>query len=117
MCLFCLLLKAKMERKCVVRKKMAVAVTIGAALGVLTGVQLAPKSGRETRKDIVENIKEMKKKVKEVSEKNLKKMEVIEEKIVEKTNKMLDEVKETVSDIEEATIQSPHIESFRKKLK
>ena len=117
MCLLCLLLEGKIERKCVVRKKMAVAATIGAVVGGFAGVLLAPKAGKETRKDIVKNIKEMTKKVKELAKKDLEKLEVMEEIIKAETHKIVSEVKETVSDIEDAANDSPHFESFKKKLK
>ena len=117
MCLLCLLLEGKIERKCVVRKKMAVAAMLGAVAGGFAGVLLAPKAGRETQKDIVKNIKALTNRAKELSNKNLEKIEVIEEKIYEETHNMLSEVKETVSDITDVTNESPHFESFKKKLK
>jgi gas vesicle protein len=110
-------MEGKIERKSVVRRKMVVAATIGVVVGGFAGVLLAPKSGKETRKDIVNNIKEMTKKVKEVAKKDLDKLEVMEEEIKAETHKIVSEVKETVSVIEDAANDSPHFESFKKKLK
>ena len=39
-------------------KKVAIGVTVGTVIGAITGILTAPKSGKETREDIVNKTKE-----------------------------------------------------------
>ena len=128
MCLMCRFLKGKMQHKGCVRKKMAVAATIGATVGVVAGLLLASKPGRETREELVKKIKELPDKAKELAKKTHEKLEKVKEKISEETHTMLDEVKEKVTDAEDAMnegqrfkkpveITEEEIDSFKKKLK
>lgn len=128
MCLLCELLKGKMERRGCVRRKMAVAATIGAAVGVVAGVLLAPKAGKETREELIKDIKELPDKAKELSEKTYEKLEEVKEKIADETHKMLGGVKETVSEAEDAIdedsrfkkpseITEEEVDAFKNKLK
>lgn len=128
MCLLYELLKGKMERKGRVRRKMALAAIIGAAAGVVAGVLLAPRAGKETREELMNNIKELPDKAKELSEKTHEKLEEVKEKIVDETHKILGSVKETVSEAEDALdegsrfknpskITEEEVDSFKNKLK
>lgn len=55
--------KEKMERRRVA-KKVAIAAATTTAIGVLGGIVIAPKSGKETREDIKNKAKEVNKNIK-----------------------------------------------------
>lgn len=63
--------------------KLAIGAAIGAVAGVITGLLFAPKSGKETRKDISENAVKVKNKVVDEA----KNAEVELKKIVDKVEK------------------------------
>ncbi len=49
--------KKEIAKKVKVAKKLATVATVGSAVGAVAGVLLAPKSGKETRQDIVNSAK------------------------------------------------------------
>ncbi|MBD7914889.1 YtxH domain-containing protein [Clostridium sp. Sa3CUN1] len=60
MALYNLIEKKRREKKRKLVKTATVSTIVGGALGVLSGVLLAPKSGKETRNDIKEKVDEVK---------------------------------------------------------
>lgn len=50
--------KKEREKRIKAVKKIAMAVSIGSAVGAATGLLFAPKSGKETRQDIVNGVKD-----------------------------------------------------------
>ncbi len=50
--------KKEKEKKIKAIKKIAVAASVGSALGGATGLLFAPKSGKETRQDIAKGVKD-----------------------------------------------------------
>lgn len=62
MALYNLIEKKRKERKRKIVKAATVSTVVGGTLGVLSGVLLAPKSGKETRNDIKEKVDEVKSK-------------------------------------------------------
>ena len=73
-----------------------IGVTLGFAVGVLGGVLLAPKSGRETREDIINAAKQLPVKAKRVLAKGKEKVKETKEKLKETKAKFSEktEVKE-----------------------
>lgn len=127
MCLLCTLLRGRMERKHDVCKKVAVAATIGLTVGAVAGVLLAPKAGKETREDILQNLNELPDKAKELSDKVQVMMGEVKDEITEETQKLMSEVKEVSSDIknemeDDSRFQKPteiteeQVKAFKKKL-
>ncbi len=51
-------IKREREKKIKVVKKVAIAASVGSAIGAATGLLFAPKSGRETRQDIANGVKD-----------------------------------------------------------
>ena len=86
------------ERERMARRKIAIGAAIGLTVGAVAGVLLAPKTGKETREDIVKTIQELPEKAKKLSEKTQTVMGEIKEEITEKTDEIMDEAKEAVSD-------------------
>ena len=123
-----LLPKVKLERESEVRKKVAIGATIGLTVGAVAGVLLAPKAGKETREDILQNLNELPDKAKELSDKVQVMMGEVKDEITEETQKIVSGVKEKVSDIEDemaedSRFQKPteitgeQVDAFKKKLK
>ena len=75
------------------KKKTVVSLGIGAALGAGIGVLLAPKSGKETRKDLKNKIEELRNKLKKIDKQDIK--NYVEERInkIEEQLKDLDKEK------------------------
>lgn len=107
MALFNLIEKKRKERKRKIVKAATVSTVVGGTLGVLSGVLLAPKSGKETRNDIKEKVDEVKSITIEQT-KNLKSNVVeakskIKEYLKDKKDGVKEEaVEEVVEDIEES---------------
>ena len=127
MSLMDLLQKGKLERKSDVRKKVAIAATAGVAVGAFAGVLLAPKAGRETREDIMQNLNDLPDKAKALSDKVQVMMDEVKDEITEETQKFMGEVKEVSSDIknemqDDSRFQKPseiteeQVKAFKKKL-
>lgn len=76
--LYKLIEKKRKEKRNKMVKRTAVSTLIGGAVGVLSGLLLAPKSGKETRKDIQEKVGEIKNST--VEKKNMIKSNVNEAK-------------------------------------
>ena len=123
-----LLPKVKLERESEVRKKVAIGTTIGLTVGAVAGVLLAPKAGRETREDILQNLNELPDKAKELSDKVQVMMGEVKDEITEETQKLMSEVKEVSSDIKNEIQDDPRfqklteiteeqVDAFKKKLK
>ena len=93
-----LLPTGRWEREKQARRKIAIGAAIGLTVGAVAGVLLAPKTGKETREDIVKTIQELPEKAKKLSEKTQEVMGEIKEEITEKTDEIMDEAKEAVSD-------------------
>ncbi|MDO5779934.1 MAG: YtxH domain-containing protein [Clostridium sp.] len=71
MALYNLIEKKRKEKRKKIVKTAAVSTLVGGTLGVLSGVLLAPKSGKDTREDIKEKMNDIKVKTIDQSE-NLK---------------------------------------------
>ena len=123
-----LLPKVKLERESEVRKKVAIGATIGLTVGAVAGVLLAPKAGKETREDILQNLNELPDKAKELSDKVQVMMGEVKDEITEETQKLMGEVKEVSSDIKNEMQDDPRfqkpteiteeqVDAFKKKLK
>jgi len=123
-----LLPKVKLERESEVRKKVAIGATIGLTVGAVAGVLLAPKAGRKTREDILQNLNELPDKAKELSDKVQVMMGEVKDEITEETQKLMGEVKEVSSDIKNEIQDDPRfqklteiteeqVDAFKKKLK
>jgi len=70
---------------------------IGASLGVIAGILIAPKTGEETREDVKEKLNTIKSKVDDLYEKSLEKTNELVSKsegIIEKGKKKLKEITE-----------------------
>lgn len=78
--------KRKEKRKRIV-KTAAVSTLVGGTIGVLSGVLLAPKSGKDTREDIKE-------KMNDVKIKTMKQSESLKNDVKEAKNKIKDYLKE-----------------------
>ena len=122
-----LLPKVKLERESEVRKKVAIGATIGLTVGAVAGVLLAPKAGKETREDILQNLNELPDKAKELSDKVQVMMGEVKDEITEETQKLMGEVKEVSSDIKNEMQDDPRfqkpteiteeqVKAFKKKL-
>lgn len=106
MALFNLIEKKRKERKRKIVKAATVSTVVGGTLGVLSGVLLAPKSGKETRNDIKEKVDEVKSITIEQT-KNLKSNVVeakskIKEYLKDKKDGLKEEAVEEVEAIEES---------------
>lgn len=110
----------RLEREREVRRKIrkekavsAVKITVGAAVGAGIGILFAPKSGKETREDIVKATKDgveyvsenVNNAVKVVADKAKEVKEVVEEKYEDFTNRNMTEISPEVEemDITEST--------------
>lgn len=60
MALFNLIEKKRKEKRKKIVKAATASTIVGGTLGVLSGILLAPKSGKETRNDIKEKVDEVK---------------------------------------------------------
>ena len=94
-----LLPRVKLERASEIRKKVAIGATIGLTVGAVAGVLLAPKAGKDNRKDLMKTIHELPAKVKPVSDKAQEKIRETKEKITGKTHKFMGDAKEKGSGI------------------
>lgn len=103
-----LLPKVKLERESEVRKKVAIGATIGLTVGAVAGVLLAPKTGKETREELLKNIQELPDKAKALSEKTQEKLGEVKEKITEETHKIMTGEKETLLDIDKDLYNELH---------
>ncbi len=68
-------------------KNVAIGAAVGATVGAAAGVLLAPKSGKETREDLVKATREIPEKAKVMVEKAKEKMDEVKEKLQEKKTK------------------------------
>jgi len=84
-----LLPKTKGEQEKDLRKSTAIAATIGIAVGAAAGVLLAPKSGKQTRQEIIANTHEL-----------LDKTGESKEKLSEEAQQLMNEVKKQVAAID-----------------
>src|SRR5665647_175192 len=107
-----LLPKVKLERESEVRKKVAIGATIGLTVGAVAGVLLAPKAGRKTREDILQNLNELPDKAKELSDKVQVMMGEVKDEITEETQKLMGEVKEVSSDIKNEMRDDPRFQKL-----
>jgi gas vesicle protein len=103
-----LLPKVKLERESEVRKKVAIGATIGLTVGAVAGVLLAPKTGKETREELLKNIQELPDKAKALSEKTQEKLGEVKEKITEETHQIMTGEKETLLDIDKELYNELH---------
>ena len=71
-------------------------LAFGAAVGVGIGLLIAPKSGKETRKDLKEKFDELVQKVKELD------AEEVKENLIKK----IDEIKEGIADLDKEKVTS-----------
>jgi gas vesicle protein len=99
--------KKEKAKKVKAAKKMATAATVGSAVGAIAGVLLAPKSGKETRQDIVNNVKS-------TSENVRNSARDIKEKAVGVQNKLksvcvLGKANKLVADIKEKKLQTVEV--------
>ena len=108
MCLLCTLLRGRMERKHDVCKKVAIAATVGMTVGIVTGILLAPKAGKETREELLKKIQELPDKAKGLSEKTQEKLGEVKERITEETQKIVSGEKETLLDIDKDLYNELH---------
>ena len=92
-----LLPTGRWEREKLARRKIAIGAAVGLTVGAVAGVLLAPKTGKETREELVKNIQELPDKAKRLSEKTHAVMDEIKEEVTEETHKIMDGVKEAVS--------------------
>lgn len=70
---------------------------IGASLGIIAGILIAPKSGEETREDVKEKLNTIKSKVDDLYEKSIEKTNEIVSKgevLIEKGKKKFKEITE-----------------------
>jgi gas vesicle protein len=90
--------KRRKERKRAARRKTvkntAIGAGVGAAVGLAAGVLLAPKSGKETREDIVDNTKRAAGFVSDNTKKAV-------DKVSEASRKAVDTVKGSIHDVKE----------------
>lgn len=84
--------KKEIEKKVKAAKKIAVATSVGSAVGAVTGLLFAPKAGKETRKDIADNVKA-------ASESVSEKVKCSGEKLRKKTATVHKEFKGTLANI------------------
>lgn len=89
----------KMESKRNERKKVVIAATLGVTTGVVAGLLLAPKSGKQTWEYLSKNIHKLPKKARVFSEKTQEMMGEAKESIAEETHKIMSEVKEIASNV------------------
>jgi|SRR5665647_177558 len=108
MCLLCTLLRGRMERKHDVCKKVAIAATVGMTVGIVTGILLAPKAGKETWEELLKKIQELPDKANPFSDKARKVVEEAKEKITEETQKIVSGEKETLLDIDKDLYNELH---------
>lgn len=71
-------------------KNVAIGAAVGAAVGATAGVLLAPKSGKETRDDLVRATNGLPEKAKEIIEKTKEKVEEVKGKLKEKQTKSIE---------------------------
>ncbi|AEV67773.1 YtxH domain-containing protein [Acetivibrio clariflavus] len=105
-----LLENRKRARRKAARKKaaknIAVGAGVGAAVGLTAGVLLAPKSGKETREELAENVKDVAEKVADSTKKTARRVSVgtkkaaglLKEKITELKNRKVNEEVEISQD-------------------
>lgn len=67
--------------------KFVLGTLLGAALGAVAGILYAPKSGKETRKDLGDKAKEIARKGKDFAERESKELKEKAEKVVEDIKK------------------------------
>lgn len=95
--------RGKRARKQKERKKFLQNVALGAAVGVtvgaVAGVLLAPKSGKETREDVVKAVKGLPGKAKEGIEAVKEKVEEVKKSVTEKAEDIKKSVTEKAEDI------------------
>lgn len=87
MALYNLIEKKRKEKRKRVIKTATVSTLVGGTLGVVSGVLLAPKSGKDTRKDIKE-------KVTDVKVKTVEQSKVLKNNMKEAKDKIKDYLKE-----------------------
>ncbi|CAM2079134.1 MAG: hypothetical protein NSGCLCUN01_03346 [uncultured Clostridium sp.] len=87
MTLYNLIEKKRKEKRKKVIKTATVSTLVGGTIGILSGVLLAPKSGKDTREDI-------KGKIKDAKIKTINKSETLKNNIRESKNKINDYLKE-----------------------
>ncbi|MDX9745733.1 MAG: YtxH domain-containing protein [Syntrophales bacterium] len=76
-------------------------VIIGGVIGAVIGILFAPKSGRETREDIVRKTDEIVKKAKDEYEGALEKSKVVYESAIRKAKEIQLMAREKVEDVED----------------
>lgn len=81
MALFNLIEKKRKEKRKKIVKAATVSTLVGGTIGVVSGVLLAPKSGKETRNDIKERVTDVKAKTVEQSKALKNNMKEAKEKI------------------------------------
>lgn len=102
--------------------KLALGALIGAAAGFVTGVLLAPKSGKETRKDIkdgalkakdaaVEKAEELKGKATQVAEDVTKKANTVKGDVTEKAEELKSRVEQAVEGAQKGFNKKPTAKS------
>ncbi|MDU4959488.1 MAG: YtxH domain-containing protein [Sporomusaceae bacterium] len=69
--------KTKRAKEKKARKKVLAGVAVGAVVGAAAGVLLAPKSGKETREELVSAAKQLPDKAKEIAELGKAKLEEV----------------------------------------
>lgn len=103
--------KARKEKIKIV-KKFAIGTTLGAIAGVVSGVLLAPKSGKETREDISKTAKDISENVKiksiEIKDTLDAKAQQTKENIIESKQKIASYIaeKKAVKNKEEASVEA-----------
>lgn len=93
--------KKEKAKKVKTVKKMAAVATVGSAVGAIAGVLLAPKSGKETRQDISDNINSASESVK-ISAGNMKEKAVG---ILNKVKTYLAKANKFVADLREKKLE------------
>ena len=105
MALFNLIEKKRKEKRKKIVKAATASTIVGGTLGVLSGILLAPKSGKETRNDIKEKANEIKdntiEKTRELKANAKEAKTKIKDYLKEKKNKAVIEEETTIEQVED----------------
>ena len=105
MALFNLIEEKRKEKRKKIVKAATASTIVGGTLGVLSGILLAPKSGKETRNDIKEKANEIKdntiEKTRELKSNAKEAKNKIKDYLQEKKNKSVDKEVTAIEEVEE----------------